>query len=398
MKYNELIEEIKQTNLPVVIFGAGIVGEVVLFSLRENGFEPVNFVDNNTDKVGSKVNGITVVGLNELINTNKQFCFIVAISLHKEIEIQLNESGFTKVYDSVPLVKDFDISKYTFTRSIQEVQGYIGSYLRHRKQQTVTPEKVKLLEICWLITQKCSLKCNGCANLMHYFKNPLNFSAEQNIKDLSDILNSVDAIERVSVTGGEAFMHPELEKILEWVIAQDKVNNVTIFTNCTILPSERVLTLLKNPKMYISLSNYGEASCKFQEWNELMIKNEINFNVVKERIWKDFGDLKPRNRTEEQNAELFKKCIYDGSYSLMNGKIHFCARGASGTEMCAFPSSEEDYVDVRKFDGDYIALRKTIINYANRKKAPTACEHCDGKTYSSMHIPVAQQLVKPLDI
>lgn len=398
MNCNELIEKIKSSNLPVVLFGAGVVGEVALFSLREKGITPICYVDNNDEKIGNTFHELPVVSLESLKKTGKQYVFIVAISLHKEIEIQLNESGFKYVYDSVPLVSMIDISKYKFTRSLQEVEGYIGSYLRHRKSQIVTSEEVKILEICWLITQKCSLKCNGCANLMHYFKNPVNFSSEQNISDLHDILCSVDAVERISVTGGEAFMHPELDKILEWVLAQDKVSNVTIFTNCTILPSDKLLKLFQHPKMYISLSDYGEASYKFKEWNELMIQNGINFNVVKERIWKNFGNLKQRCRTEEQNEELFRKCIYDGSYCLMNGKIHFCARGASGTEMKAFPAKQDDYIDIRSFYGDCSALRAAIIKYANRKKAPTACGYCDGKTYSSVHIPVAQQLDQPLDV
>ena len=44
-------EEIKRLEIPILIFGAGVVGEVLLQACQENGISVQGFCDNNDNKL-----------------------------------------------------------------------------------------------------------------------------------------------------------------------------------------------------------------------------------------------------------------------------------------------------------------------------------------------------------
>ena len=63
---------------------------------------------------------------------------------------------------------------------------------------------------------------------------------------LNKILGVVDVIHEILLGGGEIFLYPHMNEIIEYCIQSNKIRNVVIVTNGTVLPSEDTLKLLKN--------------------------------------------------------------------------------------------------------------------------------------------------------
>ncbi len=87
-------------NKRVVLFGASGRGKTVLNNLCELGFDPNNilFCDNDKKKWGRIISGVRIISLKELHDMSKSIPIIISSSIRYEINQQLTELGFKKVY------------------------------------------------------------------------------------------------------------------------------------------------------------------------------------------------------------------------------------------------------------------------------------------------------------
>jgi glutamyl-tRNA reductase len=109
------IKEIKSRELPVVIFGAGIVGEVLLQACYNKGIKVEAFYDNNLNKTKSLKCGVEVIHTSKLKDRYQDASFLISAADIKDVVDQLNEMGFSKWYTSNSLLKDFDAHKHQFS-------------------------------------------------------------------------------------------------------------------------------------------------------------------------------------------------------------------------------------------------------------------------------------------
>ena len=86
-------------------------------------------------------------------------------------------------------------------------------------------------------------------------------------------LSSIDFLNKVTLVGGEAMQHPEFDEILEDIINLPKIGIVHIITNAVIMPSEKAIALMRNKRVYIEISGYGNnIPLKFQNRLKEFIK------------------------------------------------------------------------------------------------------------------------------
>jgi putative methyltransferase (TIGR04325 family) len=82
-------------NTPVVLFGAGSVGQELFSCLRLHDVSPFCFCDNDIRKAGTVYCGIPVISFNELISSHQNSLIIIATKEYSEsIANQLIRSGF----------------------------------------------------------------------------------------------------------------------------------------------------------------------------------------------------------------------------------------------------------------------------------------------------------------
>ncbi len=112
---------------PVVLFGAGGLGEELCSTLRSHGVNPVCFCDNNSSRKGSTYCGVPVISFADLKESFRESLIIVASHKYtKAMTDQLLGSGFE--HDRI-LCRDTDVSTpIVFMYSMIGTQCLLGGY------------------------------------------------------------------------------------------------------------------------------------------------------------------------------------------------------------------------------------------------------------------------------
>ena len=88
-----------------------------------------------------------------------------------------------------------------------------------------------------VVGSKCTLHCRKCANLMQYYRIPIEFPLEQLKKDILMLLDLNITIGRVNLIGGETFLYAGLPDLISMLQNSPKVKSIRVVTNGTIFPS-----------------------------------------------------------------------------------------------------------------------------------------------------------------
>lgn len=250
---------------------------------------------------------------------------------------------------------------------------------------------IKYIEM--VLTTACTLNCKGCSALMGYYKNPYNTDLDQNIKTLDRLLNSVDSLYQLRLLGGEPLCYPNLYEILSYTNKNDKIKRVTIVTNGTlIIKDNRILELLKNKKFDVFISNYGKISSKKDELIKQLKDNNIKYELrAEDFLWRDYGDLECRNRSEKELKKQFLNCEIMCN-SLFEGELHHCPRSSHGTKLNKLPLRNQDYIDLLNEDLTQKQLRKELYKFFY-KYVPyvEACNYCNSGTKCIKTMPAGLQ-------
>lgn len=244
-----------------------------------------------------------------------------------------------------------------------------------------------------VLTTKCSLKCEKCANLMQYYINPYDVDLDKIINTMSKLASIVDSIGTVYVLGGEPFLYRNLDKVVELLKRLNNVNRVMVVTNGTICPdlNSPIWKSLSDGKVCVSISDYGKISRNKEKLIGYCKKNLINCHLKDEDFFYDTGDMKKRNRSEEELNQVFLNCKTE-CRSLFNGELHYCPRSSHGVDLGFIPKRNEDYVDIEKENNK--ELRSKIEYLINKKTYIEACDYCNIRVgdYYEKKYPAAEQV------
>ncbi|XHW69697.1 radical SAM protein [Streptococcus dysgalactiae subsp. equisimilis] len=165
--------------------------------------------------------------------------------------------------------------------------------------------KIPLKHIQIELTTSCNLRCKHC-----YLENSVlkkEFLAFDYIKKIIEEGLEL-GLETVSITGGECLLHPEINKIVEYISSKDV--DLIVFTNGTILTRKLLDTLKQNVKL-VRVSIDGGNSTTHDN-----IRGRGNFNKTLKNISKlldseikvDINAVVSRNNLNEitRMLDLFK--------------------------------------------------------------------------------------------
>ena len=89
--------------------------------------------------------------------------------------------------------------------------------------------KTYLRSLDIVITTKCSMKCESCANLMQYYKNAAS-TDERILEAVKKVSDNVDHISEYRIIGGEPLMNKNWAKITRSIFDQDPSRSVYILS------------------------------------------------------------------------------------------------------------------------------------------------------------------------
>jgi len=394
-----IIEKIKSEKLPVIIFGARIVGEALFHACCNAGIKVECFCDNNINETKSSKCGIEVIHTSDLKRKYQDAIFLISAADIKDVVEQLNSLEYSKWHSCSLLLRDFDIYQYQFSAPMDFVEyGVSTCILCH--DSYLTPNKLFLRSADIIITERCSLKCRDCSNLTQYYKDPKDCDIKGLIKSIDAFCTIIDEINEFRVIGGEPFMNKDFDLVIKRLSNEPKVRKIVIYTNATIIPKDEKIECLKNNKVLFIITDYGTLSRNLKGLTEKLSNNNIAFYVQKAHKWTDCAKIGRHYRNTEQQKEIFKKCCAKNTITISDGKLYRCPFTANATRLQAVPDFENDYIDFLKESlesTDIYEIKKKIRKYLLKKDFLETCDFCNGRSFEDPEITPAIQTSKPLE-
>ena len=159
----------------VVVFGTGNFGKIVVRAVLESGISIKKVCDTNPSNWGKSFCGYSVFGPDDLCSedtvllasniSNRRFlrklCEEKRVSEIHNVEKILRRSSWPKFYSELDL-------EWSLDRSQEVIDLYLFDIDSEQEQVLL---KVKSLDV--VLTERCSLKCVDCSNLMQYYEKPI---------------------------------------------------------------------------------------------------------------------------------------------------------------------------------------------------------------------------------
>lgn len=249
------------------------------------------------------------------------------------------------------------------------------------------------IDVC--MTTRCDLKCKGCGSLMPMYKHPKDVEIDLIIHSLDRFFSVVDRVFRVNVIGGEPFLYPQMDQVIEYLNNKDQVVKVVVPTNGTVVPSNpHLYEVLRHPKNHVRISHYEAFDKKSGKLLEKLREENIDHSVKQfgadTFLWYDFGDYEYRNRTEEELAKQYYECEVEWM-SLYRGKLYPCPRAAHSIDL-GFQPAEGNFVDIADESISLEEMKRNLEKFVYETAFYPACNRCDRGTGLCPVIPVAEQL------
>jgi hypothetical protein len=378
------------SGLPVIIFGAGIAGEAVFHACREAGIGVAAFCDNNANLAQEIRCGLEIIPVRNLKQRFPDAEFIISAANIADIVSQLGELGYPKWHPCTRLLRNFDIYPYTYQKPVDFVAHTVAAALLCQDRYT-TPDKLFLRCVDIMITEKCSMKCKDCANLMQFYENPVNDDTAEMLRAIDLFCSVVDEVNEVRVIGGEAFMNKEAHIIIKRLIDEPKVNKILVYSNATIVPTKDQMAAIRSSKVLFFITDYGALSRNRDRMIRELESNQIGYVSFPPSNWTDCGQITPHHRTEEAQKQIFAACCVKNIFTISGNLLFHCPFSANAYRLKAVPDFKGDYVDFSRPN-----VKHEMREFVQHKEYIESCDFCNGRSHGDTVIVPAIQTLVPL--
>ena len=246
-------------------------------------------------------------------------------------------------------------------------------------------KKACLMEVHSTITSRCTLKCRHCNMFMPYYKEQIDYTAIDILADLELLFRHVDYIVSYRLLGGEPLLNKELADMIELIGQKygDRIGNIGIITNGTLLPSEKLIEVSKKYDIKYDFSDYTDVvdyKERFENAVQIVSDANLRYSVNRSLRWCDFGfPVNNRMYDFDKVREHMLSCgpIFHG---LNDGKYYYCHVSWSADKAKLLKTVPDDYVDLRVLNDDENA-KEMILEHSKGNLAKgfvKLCKICGG--------------------
>lgn len=251
-----------------------------------------------------------------------------------------------------------------------------------------------------MVTEVCTLKCKLCLAFVPYYENHFHMNLQDAKVVFERYFQIVDGVEKVSITGGEPLLNPELSSILKLLYGySDKIlKEIIIITNGTIKLSDTILEVLtQNKKVKVLVNNYSSglspyAEANYQRLCELGI-NAILYTEDNRYGWIDCRNHELKHKTPEECEQQAQGCAFfqGKKYVINRGRLYTCTRAAYRIQENIIPYTDAAFLDLLDNDAS-IEFQREKLEMLLKAKSTISCAYCDGLTEKSVKYRAAEQL------
>ncbi len=376
---------------PVIVYGASVYGELAYVALKIMGKTPDFFCDKSKDR--KNYLGVEVISPEELDNFKTANVIIASADFFYEIKRELEERGCSNLFDMSEML-DMELPVEELSNRGREMYANRQHYKNIVKNQE--ENRIIFNRIQYVVSERCSLKCEDCSHLMQYYKQPKDIDLNQYKSAFDLLIKNADYIAELRILGGEPFMNSDMGNLINWYHDCDKIQSISVYTNGTIIPREPVLKMLQMDKVKVHISNYLINEDKIERLTAVFDEYGIEYFVRKYDEWQDAGGLECRNYSLEQKQTVFARCFERSGFTFLKGRLFRCPRNAHAINLGAMPDNEVDYIDLMSWNGRDGELKRHLINLQERTWLE-GCNYCDGPNNHMLGIPAARQISKPIE-
>ena len=243
----------------------------------------------------------------------------------------------------------------------------------------------------------CTLKCEYCVEGIPYVPHGKRafVPMETVIKDIEKFTEACDYIVRLDFCGGEPFLHPQLEEILNYAVAVRNIGYFYVITNGTVVPGDSLGAVLCNPRMKVVISDYsGQLSLKLVSNIEKTARKLKESGVSTERrrhlAWSDINSFAPRGLSSAQMEKAYKSCPFVNSRRLHEGVLYPCLHYFAGVQTGDLAAEPDECLHIHDIPGKQLA--EAIQRYLNQPYV-SACDRCLAP-FDAPEVPAARQAEK----
>ncbi len=395
---NNITRIIKSNSATVVLFGAGELGKLALYALKTLDIQVDCFCDSDERKQGKLHCGVKTISPKELAKLSPDAHIFICIDYITSVLSLLEQMNFINIYNCMVLFENTDFSTAALDMHPLEIQRLIAFHKNAcLKTDNIASGILNLISIDIVVTERCSLKCRDCANLMQYYVKPKHCDLSLLFKSVYKFMECIDWLYELRVLGGEVFMNRQLHKIVNELVTYKNADNVVVYTNGTIIPEGENLLCLKNNKVTVDITNYGDISKKYDELIEVLKANNIRYFKRSIGEWTNTG-IQYHQRTRSELTRMFMDCCTNDTITLLHGKLYRCPFSAHATNLNAIPFNDDDVVDFSDENSGIDGLKTKIKHFYNDKQYISACYYCNGRDYSCAKATPGVQIKDPLPL
>ena len=414
----ELTKNLCLVKEPIVIYGAGVAGQVLLSACKEAGIKIQSFCDNNIKKKGDTLNNIEIIHTDDIKKRHPEAIFLISSADIIDIKQHLVDYGYfeSNLHPGGIILKGFDYSEFKNHYEPYNNEDKDKGFVEFAISSTIEchdgyldPKKLFMRSVDIVVTEKCTMKCVDCSNLMQFFEKPESYEIDEMSKAIELLCLYSDQIFEFRVIGGEPFVNKNIHNVVEKLISEPKVKRIVIYTNGNVIPRENQIECLRHKKVLMNITDYSRSGEKSEDeytkklsrfvrttdkLEQLCIDNKIDYRRHPPENWTDCGRIENFNRTIEENQRVFDECCCKNLITLSKNELHRCPFSAQITRL-GVCDEKEDYIDLTKHT-DPIANRKATKSLLDDKVSLKACDFCPGRALHDPQIIPAKQIKMPL--
>lgn len=382
----------------IVIYGACAAGEAALAACTSKGLHVLCFCDDSEEKNSGTFCGYPVRAYKEICSHHgMDFFLIIAVSGLDSILFELKNANRQNRFATIECVlNDFDINSHVFA-SCSTYRGRFETKTCLDYHRAVSQQAFFIKSLDIVITERCSLRCAHCSNLMQYYQHPKDFHVDSITRDVEKVLGVVDGICEVRILGGEPFLHKGLSRIVDTIAARNHGGNIAIYTNGTILPNDDLIRSAQRTNTACIVSDYGALSRNLDKVIAVLQKNNVAHWVHRPEEWMSCSTLHKWNRSREQSMATLENCCVKHLTTMIDGKIYRCPFIGNAMNLEAIPHTREDGIALDALSSLPKGEAREILQAFLLQKEVSSCDYCAGRPFQGgKAVPPAVQIAAPI--